>query len=558
MSGHEPSPLIPIEKKKFLCVEYPGYVKKPERAIKTLGGESALSEALSNNWQVQLRYRAKDIFSHPINGDVLDSCKLLVKVTRRVKRSKKTGEVVEDDSPWQHQVVGTVEKTVRFRALADFQYIVPKDDKIRQLKTAISGGDVETIMNYKIPVDDDDFENLRNIPPPVFTTVETPFNYSYKQNASVVRVRVRQPDGSFSIKLINRNKYQALETTSIQYEDENVPSKSWHNLKPPVADLEIEAIQATKDLFEERPIWSRFAIKNKLDVKYHKLIKKALAHVAYTFQNGAWRDAWIKYGLDPRKDPKYYIYQLVDIRRFVKEGSQRKIMSRRANPNAIRTRGSHVQSNVEPDQHLFDGIRKPGSSSVYQFCDITDPDIMPLFQNPDHRKEYTTKYSGFLYNCVFERLRKNLKKKYAELLDKGVAQRIHNIDAGLAEEIAKEIASQKDNNGDEQGYEVDVEEDDNMLTDADVRKAATYAIHAVNNGEGSSKRLQEFADEYIDQLESANKSLANDLEDIDLDMIDTFEEFDDDDDFNELEDEEPMTSNSQRTEDMDGDVEMKE
>lgn len=116
MTDHEPSPLIPIEKRKFLCVEYPGHVKKPERAIKTLGGESALSEALVNNTQVQLRYRAKDIFSHPINGDVLDTCKLLVKVTRRVKRSKKTGEIVEDDAaPWQHQVVGLVEKTVRFR-----------------------------------------------------------------------------------------------------------------------------------------------------------------------------------------------------------------------------------------------------------------------------------------------------------------------------------------------------------------------------------------------------------------------------------------------------------
>lgn len=44
---------------------------------------------------------------------------------------------------------------------------------------------------------------------------------------------------------------------------------------------------------------------------------------------------------------------------------------------------------------------------------------------------------------------------------------------------------------------------------------------------------------------------------MDLDMIDTFEEFDDDD-FNGLEDEEPMTGNSQQTEEADGDVEMKE
>lgn len=122
MSGHEPSPLIPIEKKKFLCVEYPGYVKRAERAIKTLGGESALSEALSNNDQVQLRYRAKDIFSHPINGDFMDTCKLLVKVTRRVKRNKKTGEIVEDSAPWKPQILGTVEKTVRFRGWYKFSF----------------------------------------------------------------------------------------------------------------------------------------------------------------------------------------------------------------------------------------------------------------------------------------------------------------------------------------------------------------------------------------------------------------------------------------------------
>ena len=58
---------------------------------------------------------------------------------------------------------------------------------------------VNTIMNYKVPDDDEDFNNLRNIPPPAFTPIETPFSYGYKQNAPVLRVRVRQPDGSVSI-----------------------------------------------------------------------------------------------------------------------------------------------------------------------------------------------------------------------------------------------------------------------------------------------------------------------------------------------------------------------
>jgi len=43
-----------------------------------------------------------------------------------------------------------------------------------------------------------------------------------------------------------------------------------------------------------------------------------------------------------------------------------------------------------PDQHIFDGKKKPGPISGYQLCDITDPDIVPLIHNPDYRKEYTT------------------------------------------------------------------------------------------------------------------------------------------------------------------------
>lgn len=125
MPDTKPSPLIPIEKKKFFCIEYPGYVKRTKRAIETLGGEAALSEALSNNYQIQLKYRAKDIFSHPINGDILDTCKLLVKVTRRVKRNKRTGEVVEEgeeeDASWQPHILGIVEKTVRFRCWYNVQ-----------------------------------------------------------------------------------------------------------------------------------------------------------------------------------------------------------------------------------------------------------------------------------------------------------------------------------------------------------------------------------------------------------------------------------------------------
>lgn len=144
-----------------------------------------------------------------------------------------------------------------------------------------------------------------------------------------------------------------------------------------------------------------------------------------------------------------------------------------------------------------------------------------------------------------------MKKKYGELTDTGKATPLKNIEHGLADEINKEIATENESTLEEEHYEV--EEDVGGLASAGFEKAAMDAMNAMNNREGSSKRLQEVADEYIDQLESVNTTmsnmrikfnltyflpffffffffLANDLEgedDIDLDIFDTLEEFDD-------------------------------
>lgn len=117
MPDYEPSPLIPIGDKKFLDIEYPGIVKRTKRAIKTLGDEKALAQSLANKTQVNLRFRPEDPFSHPIHGDIIPTSKLLAKVTRRVKRNKKTGQVEETDDDWRTEIVGSVTHSVRFRGI---------------------------------------------------------------------------------------------------------------------------------------------------------------------------------------------------------------------------------------------------------------------------------------------------------------------------------------------------------------------------------------------------------------------------------------------------------
>lgn len=108
------APIIPIGDAKYLCIEYPGYVKNIDKAIMTMGGEKTINEALSGENPIGLRYRPKDIFSHQITGDFLPTAKLVAKVTRRVKKNSE-GEVIEEDPNFKTEILGTAIKAVRFR-----------------------------------------------------------------------------------------------------------------------------------------------------------------------------------------------------------------------------------------------------------------------------------------------------------------------------------------------------------------------------------------------------------------------------------------------------------
>ena len=66
-------------------------------------------------------------------------------------------------------------------------------------------------------------------------------------------------------------------------------------------------------LFQERPIYSKSAIRSISKVPLIQL-KCLLPCVAYYFINGPWRSLWVRFGYDPRKDPKSRIYQTLDYR----------------------------------------------------------------------------------------------------------------------------------------------------------------------------------------------------------------------------------------------------
>ncbi|OBZ84692.1 Transcription factor tau subunit sfc1 [Choanephora cucurbitarum] len=536
MSNYDPAPILPIGPKKFFCVEFPGHVKRPERAIKMMGGQKAIADAIVNTSVVELRYRDTNTFAHPIKGDIVPTSKLLVKVTRRVKKKKQQQEEEEEEEegPYTIEMMGTVSKTLRFRALADFQYHVPSDDRIRQLKEALMKGSLNRIIDFRVDLDEKEAE-LKQIPPPAFTPLENIFKYNYRQNAPVLRVRVRQPDGSFQVKLINKAKHAYNHITGINYEEENVPTKSWHTLVPPADGGPKETWETVCKLYQERPIWSRFALKNALDVKYHRYLRDSLVQVAYTFHSGPWRDCWVKYGLDPRQDPSCHIYQQVDIRKmFNLQSTDRPYKHiKRIKPDlgTSITKPEPVEVPEVPfnQNHIFDGQRVPGATSLYQLCDIIDPDITPLIRHPEYRKANCSKFSGYYYQCVFERIRRYVRAKHFSLLDDGVAEAIEDSEKGIMEEIQKEI---------DRDRQLEEEEEMDLMAK---EKAVTEAME-INQ---SAQPLKEIADRYIEEL-GQNKDF--DDEEVEIDALEEYDEWDED---AEMQDTETQDVGTQ-------DVEMKE
>jgi general transcription factor 3C polypeptide 5 (transcription factor C subunit 1) len=85
---------------------------------------------------------------------------------------------------------------------------------------------------------------------------------------------------------------------------ENLPNISDEGMK--------EKLEELRNLFEDRPIWSRLALHNTTSIPYPELTI-LLGHLAYTVHLGAFRDLWVRFGVDPRTDRTLFIYQLVFI-----------------------------------------------------------------------------------------------------------------------------------------------------------------------------------------------------------------------------------------------------
>ncbi|KAI9009828.1 RNA polymerase III transcription factor IIIC subunit-domain-containing protein [Gaertneriomyces semiglobifer] len=409
---------------KFHVVEYPGYVENTDKALKTLGGTAAIERAFNEDLNaLELRYRPDDPFSHPIQGEIITTANLLLKVTLRRKKRRRKPNGTESPDPGQitHQVLGTISKTCRFRAIADFQWISDLNDPMVKLRRSMQVLDPSAIEEFTLATDRGPQKDLRNMPPPAFSRIEWPLEYAYRQNLGVVKVLV-QKDGQSEpeVKLVNRYK----KVRFIAHIQSFVKGNNWKPPTVPPAGIRLDSVDpeglaTIRRLFDERPIWTRLAVSNTLPSTSLAQLRGLLPVVAYVALGGPWRDCWIRYGYDPRLDREARFYQVLEVR-FYKErettarfarAKRLRGVSEAAHLLSRKTRGPEANVTERPS-HIFDGTVVRGDlGGLIQLCDLDEPTLRRMVNTKSHIRARYDVHDGWYTGEHMSALRDAFKRK---------------------------------------------------------------------------------------------------------------------------------------------------
>ncbi|XP_012685532.2 general transcription factor 3C polypeptide 5 [Clupea harengus] len=302
------SATVSLPDNRLVCVEYPGFVINVDKMLDTIGGEKGVSKTYSDSTKrLELRYRPKDPYCHPVYGNRYPSTNLLLRIRRRVRKGN------SQDVQISMEILGVIETTYKFQAMADIQYLAAHSEPDKSWtslynKVILRQPEKKEFFDQDVPL---------FLPPPIFSRQDSTVDYYYRPD--IQHKEGYGPPLASSDNLIGLSRARRPHNAIfITFEDKEVPSgpleaakANWKKVS--IHSTERKAEEEILKLFERRPIWSRNAVKANMDVHPEKL-KLLLPFVAYYMLTGPWRSLWVRFGFDPRKNAEAKIYQVLDFR----------------------------------------------------------------------------------------------------------------------------------------------------------------------------------------------------------------------------------------------------
>ncbi|KAK9851031.1 hypothetical protein MYU51_011203 [Penicillium brevicompactum] len=450
------APFHPIPARQLVSVEHPAIVRNVDKAIETLQGDAGIKSILDptrEDPKANLVLRPGDALSRPVQSTHVPSNNVLLKVTvpKRTGRKRKLGSdapfenspepevagpprrTAKDllrslsDNPTTYQIepVGSIEHTHLFRGMPDFVYSTQASSFANRFREQILSYDFDKMKQFDIDMGKGTQKNADIIPPPSFSHGDVPFHYIYRQNPTVKKTVGK----SGQMETINTSTASKVLTHLVSFDVATVPQKPRENLLPLEAHDQSmrDTIAAVEALYEQRPIWTRRAIRNSLTSDAQRSnLRHAIPYVGYIFRSGPWRDAIVKLGVDPRTSPEYRHYQTFMFRLFSREaelgrdgaGGRRHNLPRPSDARLDKESGS-----ADIDGHIFNG-KLPLSTDgrIWMIRDITDPQLRaalyPENPAPDFlRKECEIVTDGWYGNGTLGKAKTVMRAKIAVLME---------------------------------------------------------------------------------------------------------------------------------------------
>lgn len=465
-----------VPQEQAISVEHPCIVKNAEKAIDMIGGSPVILQALEPDSlkTFALSFHPQDPAAHTIlaNRRQVDNVLLSVTVPKRTGRKRKRGtndpwiedvtlpamrkdtsylvkSIVDNPARYNVSALSAISSTHVWRNMPDFAFSTANTQLLQDVKSKLLSQHYPSIREFDIPKSHG-LEDTTTLPPRVWSNQSIPINYAYRQNPSVKLLK-----DPVTGETIYRNTQEAPKIYSyqVQWDTLEYPTLPMPGLPPleDASDVFKATTVALKVLFDERPIWTRRALLNSLqsELTSFNVVRFCLAYVAFAARSGPWRDTYIRLGVDPRKNPKYRVYQSVMLQLVPKQNTTGEILQRnyqsgfRHGMNAAReipdlvdeaTPLETVQNTVESrhtysrfwtrssdrKSHIFDGVSPvPPDGKVWQLCDITDPQLAALRDLPPHklRPECDDRYFGWYWNGTSAKIRVALRAKVDALIN---------------------------------------------------------------------------------------------------------------------------------------------
>ncbi|KAI9722971.1 MAG: hypothetical protein M1812_001420 [Candelaria pacifica] len=458
------TPWLTIPGRAIVSVEHPCIIKNFDKGLHTMGDDlevQKLVETEDRHQFLNLYLRPDDAMCKPIRSQNVKTNNLLVKVTvpKRTGRKRKRGstEPYSNDveapqstpslknteagelkrttahensvemkaaqllqslrdniDKFKVEPVGTIEQTHRFRGMPDFQYSSTKSPFMNKMRDHILSYDYASMKKFKLDPSKGIKLNDEIIPPPSFSHMYTPINYGYHQNPAV-----KTAIGSTGHLVTGNTQSPVIvHTQLLPWNAETVPSTPDSSLTPfEKLDRPLQTVvEHLRTLLDERPLWTRRAFANVLaDRKFGNLLRQGFQYAGYMFRSGPWNNSVIKFGVDPRSNPKYRFYQTL---MFQLKEKEPKITHKGWEDNRLKNRRLAKKQKKDNKSHLFNGRNVVlTDGKTWQVCDISDPLLKQLLSTDNIRSKCDIEGDGWYHNGTLAKIKTIMKAKIRQIVE---------------------------------------------------------------------------------------------------------------------------------------------